>query len=82
MNWTNTVFWPFPLCRVQVFDDAYGSQIDQEELSFENLICAIPVEASVADKVRVIIGFSVTDGVVMLPVGNSCYSHVWKFVET
>ena len=69
MNWTNTVFWPSPAWRVQVFDDSYGSQLDQTELSFENLICAIPVEASVADKVSVIIGVSVTEGAIMLPVG-------------
>ena len=70
MNWTNTVFWPSPPCRVQVFDDAYGSQFDHDELSFENRICAIPVEASVADKVSVIIGVSVTEAVVMFPVGG------------
>lgn len=70
MNWTNIVFWPSPPCRVQVFDDAYGSQLDQNELSFENRICAIPAKVSVADKVSVIIGLLVIDGVVMVPVGG------------
>ncbi len=85
MNWAKTVFWPVPSCRVQVFDDAYGSQFDHEELSFEKRICAIPMGSSVADKARVIVGLSVVEAVVMLPVGavlyelNSCYSRVWKF---
>lgn len=69
MNWTLTVFWPSPPCRVQVFDDAEGSQFDQKVLSFEKRICPIPEAPSVADKVSVTVGVLVVVLVVMVPVG-------------